>query len=265
MLLGITGTTASLFIRFGRRLLLKILKSLDGAKVQMPPLDDINEFKRVIIDKYPSLEDVWFVVDGLKLTLERPRHGRIQSCFYNGWTHDHYVTNVFVFAPNGQIIACSINNPDNVHDSQVAEQGGVYEKLEDQHQHTGGKGVVDSAFSRGRYPFLIKSCQTLPTNTTEVVMLINEGATALRQASEWGVRGMQGSFPRVKDRIMYEEYGERLLMLLTVVHSQSRSISRSCCCLTRRTNWHVITCGRRSMSSHSRLFFINIDNCSTRG
>jgi hypothetical protein len=233
--------------------------------VQMPPLDDINEFKRVIIDKYPSLEDVWFVVDGLKLTLERPRHGRIQSCFYNGWTHDHYVTNVFVFAPNGQIIACSINNPDNVHDSQVAEQGGVYEKLEDQHQHTGGKGVVDSAFSRGRYPFLIKSCQTLPTNTTEVVMLINEGATALRQASEWGVRGMQGSFPRVKDRIMYEEYGERLLMLLTVVHSQSRSISRSCCCLTRRTNWHVITCGRRSMSSHSRLFFINIDNCSTRG
>jgi len=64
MLLGITGTTASLFIRFGRRLLLKILKSLDGAKVQMPPLEDINDFKHVVVDKYPSLEDVCFVVDG---------------------------------------------------------------------------------------------------------------------------------------------------------------------------------------------------------
>ena len=218
MLFGIIGTTASLFLRFGRRLLLKILKSLDGAKVQMPPLGDIDEYKCVVVGMYPSLVDVWYVVDGLKLLLEQPRNGRIQSCFYNGWTHDHYVTNIFAFAPNGQIIACSINNPGNVHDSQVAEQGGVYEKLEDQHRITGGKGVVDSAFSRGRYPFLIKSCQTLPTDATQRIVLVNDEATSLRQSSEWGMRGLQGSFPRLKDRFMYEEYGERLLVLLTIVH-----------------------------------------------
>jgi hypothetical protein len=40
------------------------LKSLDRAKVQMPPLEDINDFKHVVVDKYPSLEDVCFVVDG---------------------------------------------------------------------------------------------------------------------------------------------------------------------------------------------------------
>ena len=32
------------------------------------------------------------------------------------------------------------------------------------------------------------------------------------------MRGFQGSFPRLKDRFHYEETGERLLMLLTVVH-----------------------------------------------
>ncbi len=104
----------------------------------MPPLGDINEYKRVIVDKYPSLEGVWFVVDGLKLMLEQARNGSIQSTVYKGWIDDHYVTNIFVFSSNGQIVACSINNPGNVHDSQAAEQGGVYDKLEEQHLITGG-------------------------------------------------------------------------------------------------------------------------------
>ena len=43
----------------------------------MPPLGDIDEYKRVVVEMYPSLEDVWFVVDGLKLLLEQPRNGRI--------------------------------------------------------------------------------------------------------------------------------------------------------------------------------------------
>jgi hypothetical protein len=139
-------------------------------------------------------------------------------CFYNGWTHDHYVTNIFVFAPNGQIIACSINNPGNFYDSQVAEQGGVYKNLEEQHRLMGGKGVVDSAFSRDRYTFLIKSCQMLLTNATQCIVLVNDEATSLWQSFEWGMRGLQGSFPRLKDRFMYEEYGEQLLVLLTILH-----------------------------------------------
>jgi hypothetical protein len=65
--------------------------------------------------------------------------GGIQACFYNGWMHDHYVTNNFVFSSSGLIVACTIINPDNVHDSQCTEQGGVYEKLEEQFQRMGGK------------------------------------------------------------------------------------------------------------------------------
>jgi hypothetical protein len=122
MLYDITGTTASLFLFFGRRLLLQFLKALDGAKVRMPPLGDINEYTRVIVDKYPSLEGVWFVVDGLKLMLEQARNCSIQSTVYKGRIDDHYVT---------------INNPGNVHDSQAAEQGGAYDKLEEQHLITG--------------------------------------------------------------------------------------------------------------------------------
>jgi hypothetical protein len=47
-----------------------------------------------------------------------------------------------VFDPSGLIVTCTINIPGNVHDSQCAEQGGVGEKLKEQFQRTGGKGVV---------------------------------------------------------------------------------------------------------------------------
>ena len=38
-------------------------------------------------------------------------------------------------------------------------------------------------------------------------------ATSVRQMAEWGMRGLQGSFPRLKDRFIYEERGERAVVL----------------------------------------------------
>jgi hypothetical protein len=31
----------------------------------------------------------------------------------------------------------------------------------------------------------------------------------MRQSAEWGMRAVQASFPRLKDTLPYEEYGER--------------------------------------------------------
>ncbi|POM71840.1 Hypothetical protein PHPALM_11534 [Phytophthora palmivora] len=68
--------------------------------------------------------------------------------FYNGWTHDHYVSNVFAFSPQGLVIACALNAPGCMHDSQIAEWGNVYAKLEEVYAATGGCVVVDSAFAK---------------------------------------------------------------------------------------------------------------------
>ena len=43
-------------------------------------------------------------------------------------------------------------------------------------------------------------------------MLLGQQAMSCRQAAEWGMRGLQGSFPRLKDRIIYEENGERAII-----------------------------------------------------
>ena len=121
LLFGITGSVASLFLRFGRRILLKILAKDDQAAIKMPSVDEMASFQEAIGSKYSMLKDVFCVFDGLKLTLEQSGDFVIQNMFYNGWTHDHYVGNVFVFAPSGVIIACVLNAPGSMHDSVIAD------------------------------------------------------------------------------------------------------------------------------------------------
>ena len=41
-------------------------------------------------------------------------------------------------------------------------------------------------------------------------------ATSLRQAAEWGMRAIQGAFPRLKDSVPVEENGERKVYLSLV-------------------------------------------------
>ena len=50
-------------------------------------------------------------MDGLKLLLQQSGDVYIQKRFYNGWTHDHYISCVFVFAPDGTIAICAYNLP----------------------------------------------------------------------------------------------------------------------------------------------------------
>ncbi len=50
----------------------------------------------------------------------------------------------------------------------------------------------------------------------ERVASIQMQATSMRQSAEWGMRAVQSSFPRLKDRILYEERGERKLLLLSL-------------------------------------------------
>ena len=41
-------------------------------------------------------------------------------------------------------------------------------------------------------------------------------ATSMRQAAEWGMRAIQSSFPRLKDTFVYEDTGERRILMKMV-------------------------------------------------
>jgi hypothetical protein len=200
MLFGITNSPLSLWLRFARRIITKVLLKEPTAKVKL-------------------LQGVWGAMDGLKIILESSGDAVKQNMYYNGWTHDTYVSNLFLFAPDGKIKACFINAPGCLHDSMLATWANLYTQLDELFDLYGGRIVVDSAFSRHKGRSLIKSYQSNydQSGNRRQKHALNRQATSLRQMSEWGMRGLQASFPRLKDRLRYEESGERKIIIQMIV------------------------------------------------
>ena len=97
---------------------------------------------------------------------------------------------------------------------------GIYDKLEHIYKRGGGKIVVDAAFKivskEIKRDFLIKSSQQDPIGDANGV-LVNRDATSVRQLSEHGMRMIQGGFPRLKDKMTFEEFGERRVIMTLMV------------------------------------------------
>ena len=164
-------------------------------------------------------------MDGLKIKIDAAPDEITQSRFYNGWKHCHFVTAVLCFTPDGTIPACYYNVPGCSHDSTVADWGCLYEKLEKVYEETGLKFVIDSAFCTTNIPFLIKSSQDDLTADAGIMTFQEQvddiarklDAMSMRQSAEWGMGAVQSSFPRLKDTLPYEEYGERKRIMTSLL------------------------------------------------
>ena len=218
---GLTSTPMYNYLKFGRRLLMCALLKHRDAKVMLPNQSELQSFVSAISNKYPILKDVWGACDGLKIPIEKASNYSVQNNFYNGWTSGHYVNCVFTFSPDGKIRMCALNCPGCWHDSTMASYG-VYEKIVDIFKQFGFKVVVDSAFKVLDSPSLIKSSQQDPIKkkggaNAQHDLLVNRAATSVRQLSEWGMRMIQGQFPRLKEPLAYEEQGERKVILQLMI------------------------------------------------
>jgi hypothetical protein len=153
-------------------------------------------------EQHPSLTDCWATMDGLTLYLQTAGSGYIQERFYNRRMHDHYITSIFCFCPNGTIPITSFNVPGSEHDSQVAKFGNIYNKLEGVYVLYGEKCCVDLAFGNVSRGYLYKSCQDhldsdAPTRELRKLDLCKRRETTLaRQTVEWGMQMFQASFPQ---------------------------------------------------------------------
>ena len=112
-----------------------------------------------------------------------------------------------MFAPDGTIPICALNAPGCLHDSWVAEYGGVYEKLKQLFEMYGAKTVVDSEFTESNGSYLLKCGQLDPLDAQ--TLLQNKDATSIRKISEWGMYQLQTKFPRMTDTLPYEEKGNQ--------------------------------------------------------
>ena len=101
LVFGLTLSNLSVYLRFGIRLMVEMFKNNPLARVAIPCNEDIESFRAAFAEQQPLLNDCWVTMDGLKLYLQSAGNSEIQERFYKRWTHNHYVTSVFCFCPNG--------------------------------------------------------------------------------------------------------------------------------------------------------------------
>ena len=215
MLFGQTSTPMYKWLKFSRKVLLQVLSRDINSKVALPTHEKIRFYQSVIGAKYPLCSNVWAAADGIKLLLEKSTSEQKQNYYFNGWKHGHYINCIFVFCPDGKIALCCLNAPGTFHDSTMADYG-MYDGLQDIFRQCGAKVVVDSAFKMANADYLVKSAQVDPLDN--LGLRLNRQATSVRQLSEWGMRMIQGQFPRLKDALMYEEKGDRKVILSLMVN-----------------------------------------------
>jgi hypothetical protein len=111
---------------------------------------------------------------------------------------------LFLFlAPSGTIVACTLHAPGSWHGIFISQNRNLYDKLDEIFNSTRGKCVIDAAFATVSCPYLMKSGEKCFRDCNLLVNWVKMQATSLHKTADWGVRALQGSYSRVKDRITF--------------------------------------------------------------
>ncbi|CAA7264567.1 unnamed protein product [Cyclocybe aegerita] len=187
------------YLDFSLDILLEVLRRMPDARIKWPKGGpgggQFQEYNDLIID-----ED-------------------IENATYNGWLSEHFVSSVLVFSPKGkninaivtsftdnilgEIIDAVVNAPGSWHDANVARP--IFERLRTR-TPPGYYLIADTAFPRGtqsiagRIRAPLKAGQAVRGTPDEIAerMAYDHELLSYRQTAEWGNRGLQGAFGRLR-------------------------------------------------------------------
>ena len=145
-----------------------------------------------------SINDVVGFMDGVSLPTECTSEKITQNAFYSGYECDTVTNNVFAYGPDGKVFVAAINCPGSWADGSVSAL--FFDSIR---RRIGAyKICVDQGFPRSGDAFGILvgpvtkcAARRLHRDLRDYYLRVSNVHTSLRQASEWGMRGLQGSFP----------------------------------------------------------------------
>ena len=136
------------------------------------------------------MDDVIGFMDGVSLTSECTSEPLVQNSMYSGYHSDTMVNNLFAYAPDGKVIFCAINFPGSWHYGYIRKKIGTYKMCVDQGLPRTGD-AVDVLVG----PISCSQAYQLAPNFYPYLLCLSNIYVSLCQASEWGMRGLQGTFP----------------------------------------------------------------------
>jgi hypothetical protein len=205
LIFGVPPTTCIRYINKMMKLIVKKLKNNAISRIRFPQNDEEKQYYASLIERRePSIKNCIGFVDGLSVACQCSSEITEQNKDYNGYKHDTSVNNVLAFAPTGKVIFASLNFPGSWHDStvcaalinEVIERIGSYCFCVDQ-----GFPRSGLLFDKFVGPISKKAKRKLAPMLRDLIMRKSGIFTSLRQAAEWGMRALQGSFSRLKARL----------------------------------------------------------------
>ena len=219
----IFGSVPSVCSRSLTKLLKLIPRKLGNhpfAKIEFPSQEKMTTWAKMIQQREPIAHDVIGFMDGLSLHSECSPDTFEQNAMYNGYHSDTMVNNVFAYGTNGTVFLCTLNFVGSAHDGSLAanllptirNRIGPFKICVDQgFPRTGdADGILVGPYSK-------RSAASLAPILREHLLRLSNSYVSLRQASEWGMRGLQGSFPRFKRRLPSDRIKRRRI-IQSIVH-----------------------------------------------
>jgi hypothetical protein len=219
LIFGVPPSTAKRYISKLLDLVIDKLQDNEQAKISWPSDAEMEKWARLINNREPLVNDVIGFVDGVAIHVQCADDENQQSIFYSGHVKDTMVNNVFAFSPEGKIFHAAVNFPGSWHDSQVAmdliatvlEKIGIYKLCVDQ-----GFPRKGEMFDKFVGPLSRRRKSALADNLRDALIKRHEVYVSLRQASEWGMRALQGTFSRLKSRLTSNKENRRKLILAII-------------------------------------------------
>jgi hypothetical protein len=213
MLFGVLQCTVSQALRYVVPLVSERMVDNPMARIAFPTEAEMHDYAEMVMQREPDAEDVMGFLDGCAMPIhcsweDNPSY----HSDYHGTT---CVNNVFLFSPAGTILYAAFNYPGRWHDSRVAT------KLVEVVKAKIGryKVCVDQGFRRtgdlyGTFvgPISKKRKRALEPHYRRILVGESNRYVRLRQASEWGMRVLQGTYTRLKSILPADHEFRRLLL-----------------------------------------------------
>lgn len=225
-LFGAPPAVVSREIRNGLQCLQHCLKSIPEAGINWPTPTEMQQYASIINKREPSLKHIWGFTDGTTFKIYNPSNNVKQNAYYSFTKSCTVVNNVFCFTADGCVCHATLNAPGSWHDAKLIQtQGGLIYML---FNHTPDPYCIvgDQGFHNTRWQNKIKTPlknRQIITGTKQQLeqrMELDRCYISIRQAAEWGIRTIKGTFQRLTMPLPTTDIKrQKILMICVRLHN----------------------------------------------
>jgi hypothetical protein len=224
LIFGITPSICSRVINMMLKWTVQYLRDHPFARVQFPDDAKMRDFANMVQRREPMVDDILGFIDQVSFPVQCTDKQISQNAMYCGYDYNTMVNNVFAYGPDGKVVFAAINSAGScwadgsltgyfLH--YVKRKIGAYKICVDQ-------GFPQSGDAHGTFVGLVTKWQVqrLHCDIQNYLLKISNGRTLLRQASKWGMYGLQGRFPHIKSCLPSNSVQRHLILkAIILVHN----------------------------------------------